>query len=164
VKIRNCLLAIALGVSLTGCATLQEKLGLQKPADGPAKPYQAPEERYVFFASSKADAVPDGYFAIGYVAAQLDQATNMHVLVVGHADSKGKAADNVDLAFKRARVVRKILMDHGVAANRILVAAPKSGNEEVSPALSRRVDMFVYDPVQDEASTRLGYPVDVKAE
>jgi outer membrane protein OmpA-like peptidoglycan-associated protein len=164
VSARKLLAAVVLVAALPSCAMLNEKLGLQKPEPPPAKPYQAPEERYVFFASGKADAVPDGFFSIGYVAAMLDQASNMHVLVVGHADTQGKADTNVDLAFRRARAVRKILVDHGVAPTRILVAAPKGGNEEVSAALSRRVDMFVYDPVQDEASTRLGYPVDVKAE
>jgi hypothetical protein len=31
-------------------------------------------------------------------------------------------------------------------------------------ALGRRADMFVSDPVQDEASKRVGYPVEIKNE
>jgi hypothetical protein len=134
------------------------------PPAAPTKKYEAPDERYVFFNLGKVEVqYADGYFSIGYVVALLDAEPAYHVLVVGHADPHGKPDVNHELSFKRARAVRKVLMDHGVKENRILLAAPnESGSTDEK--LSRRVDLYVYDPVQDEVSKRLGYKVDIKAE
>jgi hypothetical protein len=155
--LRHCTAAVALAAGLLlGCAP--------PPPACPAKKYEAPDERFVFFALAKTDVPADGFFTIGFVASQLEADPAMHVLIVGHADSQGKSEAHRELSLKRARAVRKVLVDHGVKEKRILIAAPREGGESSLAQLHRRVDLFVYDPVQDEATKRLGYTVDVKSE
>jgi OmpA-OmpF porin, OOP family len=126
------------------------------------KKYEAPDERFVFFVQAKADVLADGYFSIGYVTALLDADPSLHVLVVGHADARGKADQNRELSLKRARAVRKVLADHGIKEARIKIAAPRDPSDASQAELSRRADLFVYDPAQDDAAKRVGYPVDAK--
>jgi OmpA family len=127
------------------------------------KKYEAPDERFILFAPARVDFASDGYFTVGYVAALLDAEPSYHVLIVGHADQAGKSEATRDLGFKRARAVRKALIDHGIKEGRILIAAPHEEGGTIS-SLGRRADIFVYDPVQDEASRRLGYPVEIRSE
>jgi hypothetical protein len=148
-------LALAIGAGL-GCA------GAQGPAG--KKKYEAPDERFVFFTSGQITVAPEGFYGIGYTAAMLDAEPAFHVLVVGHADQRGKADQNREISLKRARAVRRVLLDHGVKAERILVGVPRDGNESTMTELGRRVDLFVYDPLQDEVSNRLGYPLEIKSE
>lgn len=134
------------------------------PAPPPPKKYEPQDERYVFFSIGKTDVLPDGYYTIGYVVSQLDANPSMHVLIVGHADQKGRADANHELSFKRARAVRKLMIDKGIKARRIFVAAPREQGESTLAQLNRRADLFVYDPLQDEASKRLGYAIELKTE
>ena len=78
--------------------------------------------------------------------------------------SHGKPDYNRELSFKRARAVRKVLMDHGIKEGRILLGAPMEQTDSEIEPLSRRADLFVYDSGQDEAQSRIGYKVDVKTE
>jgi hypothetical protein len=150
-------LALALSIGATpGCAGGVGGAGKKK--------YEAPDERFVFFANAQVTVAPEGFYAIGYTAALLDAEPGYHVLAVGHADQRGKSDQNRELSFKRARAVRKVLLDHGVKAERILIAVPRDGNEATMAELGRRVDLFVYDPLQDEVSNRLGYPLEIKSE
>lgn len=135
-----------------------------KPPACPQKKYEAPDERFVFFTLGKIDVLPDGYYALGHVAAQLEADPALHVLIVGHADQQGKSEHNRELSFKRARVARKVLIDHGIKDRRILIAAPREQSDSTLAQLNRRADLFLYDPLQDEASKRIGYPIDVKSE
>jgi hypothetical protein len=154
--------AVLLGLALAqGCAPPPP--APPQVAAVPQKKYEAPDERFAFFNSAKTDVLPDGLFAVGYVCALLDSEAAYHVLIVGHADPHGKPETNRELSLKRARAVRKVLMDHGIKGDRILIAAPKEA-DSTSEQLSRRADLYVYDPVKDEASTRLGYKVEVKSE
>ena len=154
--LRPTTLALA-GALALGCAGASS--GVQTP-----KKYEAPDERFVFFAPNRTDLQSDAYFSIGYVAALLDQNPSYHVLIVGHADQHVKSDANREMGFKRARAIRKALMDQGIAAARILIACPREPTESTMSSLGRRADMFVHDPVQDEASTRVGYPVEIKKE
>jgi len=153
-------LALAAAVALAGPAAACAPPRVECPK----KKYEAPDERFVFFTLGKSELNADGYYTLGYVAAQLDADPTLHVLVVGHADAHGKSEANREISFRRARVVRKMLMEHGVKEARILIAAPREMSEATSAQLSRRADLFVYDPVQDEASKRLGYAVEVRQE
>jgi hypothetical protein len=149
-------LALA-GALVLGCAGAGSR-------DQAAKKYEAPDERFVFFAANRTDLQSDAYFSIGYVTALLDQNASYHVLIVGHADQHVKSDANRETSFKRARAVRKALMDQGIAPARILIACPREPSESTMSSLSRRADMFVHDPLQDEASNRVGYPVEIKNE
>jgi predicted methyltransferase len=154
--LRPTVLALA-GALALGCAGA-------RAGDAAAKKYEAPDERFVFFAMNRTDLQSDAYFSIGYVTALLDQNPGYHVLVVGHADQHVKSDANREMGFKRARAVRKALMDEGISAARILIACPREPSESTMSSLGRRADMFVHDPLQDEASNRVGYPVEIKNE
>jgi len=84
------------------------------------------------------------------------------VLIVGHADQVGPSELNKQISFRRALSVRKILVDKGIAEERILVAAPSEGDQGTMAQMGRRADLFVYDPIREEVSKRLGYPVEVR--
>ena len=151
-------LVIALAGALTlGCVGASA-------GDQAQRKYEAPDERFVFFAANRSDLQSDAYFSIGYVTALLDQNPSYHVLVVGHADQHVKSEANREMGFKRARAIRKALMDQGINSARILIACPRDPSESTKTSLGRRADMFVHDPLQDEASNRVGYPVEIKKE
>jgi hypothetical protein len=148
-------LTFAAIVCLIGCA---------KPAVAPGRKYEPPDERYVFFVIGKADVLPDGYFSIGYVTALLDADPALSVLIVGHADPHGRADANRDLSLRRARTVRKVLVEHGVKEGRVAVAAPREQSESSVADAARRADLFVYDPGHEPPEHRVGYPIELKAE
>lgn len=146
------LLAALACASLTGCAPPPK-----------VATYEPPDERFVLFASGASDvANTDGFFALGYVVAMLDEHPGYHALVVGHADTSGASDRNRELCFRRARSVRKILLGHGVAEARVTLAAPRAGDGATSAALSRRADVYLYDPSQDDVTKRLGYEVELR--
>lgn len=117
-----------------------------------------------FAAGSSRLGSPSAYFSLGYVVALLHQDPRLCVLVIGHADPQGGPDFNRALSFRRARSVRAELLGHGIAAKRILVAAPAEKSVERDPLLIRRADIYLFDPVHEEASHRLGYRVEIRAE
>lgn len=144
---------LVLGLGL-GCAALRP----------PPRKYEAPDERFVLFATSRVDVTPESLFTLGYVAGLLDANPGFHVLAVGHADQTGPSEFNRDLSFRRTRAVRKALVDNGVKEARIETAIPREAQEATMRTLSRRVDLLVYDPSQEDATRRLGYPVEIRKE
>ncbi len=150
---RVALLVCLLGAA-NGCALSQPKKAIA---------YEPPDERFVLFASGSADvAGPDSHFSLGYVVAMLEAHPEYNVLIVGHADQSGPSAKNRELCFKRARALRKVLVSRGVAEGRVSVAAPQSGDGATSAALSRRADVYLFDPSQEEITKRLGYDAEVR--
>jgi len=143
----------------SGCAAFGDR-----GAGGP-ETYTAPDERFVFFTAGSAKIASEGgFFSIGYVVALLDQDPHYYVLIVGQADPSGDEGTNRKLSFDRARAVRDVLIENGVDKKRVLIAAPKELTSTSDPSLSRRADIYVYDPVQEEASHRLGYEVEIRVE
>jgi hypothetical protein len=136
------------------------------PPAAPARAYRPPDERLVFFGPGAAEMrSAEAFFSLGYVTAQLDANRALHVLLIGHADRRsGDGVEVVDMAWRRARAVRTALLAHGVGAERILLGVPRTPKQDVPPNLARRVEVYVYDPVQDEASQRLGFEVELRKE
>lgn len=150
------LLVTTLAVSLAACG-----------GDAAQRPpvVSRPDERFVFFGAGSAQiSTNDGFFSLGYVVAMLDVEPRFQVLIVGHADPSGTAEANQRISFQRARAVRQVLLDHGVSAKRILIGAPKKAISQTDALLSRRADIYVYDPVEEEVSHRLGYEVELREE
>ncbi len=148
------LAALFLFASATGCLL-------------PAKDakYDPPDERFVLFTSASADVTnADGFFALGYVVAMLEEHPTYRVLIVGHADTTGTSDRNRDLCYRRARSVRKILLSHGVAEASVMIAAPQSADAGTTAMLSRRADVYLYDPQREDIAKRIGYPIDQKTE
>lgn len=153
------LAAAALSLGLAAGCTLG---GSPAPATAASKgKYDPPDERYAFFMTGKSNVVADGYFSIGYVVALLDADPARRLMIVGHADPHGRAEVNRELALKRARAVRKILVDHGIKDERIEVAAPRNQKEDgEQESLTRRADLYVFDPAQEDVGKRIGYPME----
>ncbi|MEO3413279.1 OmpA family protein [Roseovarius sp. CAU 1744] len=83
------------------------------------------------------------------VAASLNQYPQSTVQVVGHTDNTGSAAYNQDLSVRRANAVADVLMDGGVAFNRINAFGrgedqPIASNlTEAGKAQNRRVEIVI---------------------
>lgn len=150
-------LVTTLALSLAACGG--------SAAERPPGAVPRPDERFVFFGAGSAQiSTNDGFFSLGYVVAMLDVEPRFQVLIVGHADPSGTAEANQRISFQRARAVRQVLLDHGISAKRILIGAPKKATSQTDALLSRRADIYVYDPVEEEVSHRLGYEVELREE
>jgi hypothetical protein len=60
---------------------------------------------------------------LGQIAAWADDHFDALIVVDGHADARGPAADNVRLSMRRARLVRDQLIAMGVDPSQIIISA-----------------------------------------
>ena len=74
----------------------------------------------ILFATDSANLRPDLQGDIRALGRNLQQYPNTTVQVIGHTDSDGSAAFNQDLSERRARSVAGVLLETGVASNRII--------------------------------------------
>lgn len=83
------------------------------------------------------------------VAASLNRYPNTTVNVLGHTDNTGTAAYNIDLAQRRAQSVASVLINSGVAAQRVRVTGmgenqPVATNQTPEGrAQNRRVELVI---------------------
>ncbi len=77
------------------------------------------------------------------VAAAAYVGIGTQIVVTGYADKTGNAAANIELAKKRALAVRDELVNLGVDAKRLKLAAPANVNGDDSDDKARRVDLMV---------------------
>ena len=74
----------------------------------------------VLFASAKSDLLPEAQLKLNDVANALIKEDPISKIVVeGHTDSQGTAANNQVLSQQRAQVVRDYLVTRGIASDRI---------------------------------------------
>ena len=104
----------------------------------------------VLFASAKADLLPAAQLKLNDVATALTKEDPISKIVVeGHTDSQGSAANNQELSQRRAQVVRDYLVTRGIASDRISAqgfASTRSVADNTSPegrANNRRVEIVV---------------------
>jgi outer membrane protein OmpA-like peptidoglycan-associated protein len=104
----------------------------------------------VLFASAKADLLPAAQLKLNDVATALTKEDPISKIVVeGHTDSQGSAANNQELSQRRAQVVRDYLVTRGIASDRISAqgfASTRSVADNNSPegrANNRRVEIVV---------------------
>jgi outer membrane protein OmpA-like peptidoglycan-associated protein len=150
--------ALAAALAGAGCAA---------PCGGlPEAAWRAPtDERFVFFGPNGIDVSgADGFFSLGYVAAYLDANPKLRILVLGHADGRGAADANRTLSLRRANSVRAALVSHGVAAERIDIGAPVEEARSSEQAVSRRADLYLYDPASEVIEKRIGQRVEIRRE
>ena len=77
------------------------------------------EKESLRFRSGKADLVDASVTAVGMLA-MIIRTCNGVVEVAGHTDAKGDSKVNLKLSQRRADVVAKYLVNHGVAAEKIV--------------------------------------------
>jgi len=104
----------------------------------------------VLFASAKADLLPAAQMKLNDVATALTKEDPISKIVVeGHTDSQGSAANNQELSQRRAQVVRDYLVTRGIASDRITAqgfASTRSVADNTSAegrANNRRVEIVV---------------------
>lgn len=108
----------------------------------------------VLFASDSTELEPQGIAMLHEVARELQQRTDIAAVEIhGYADARGSVEYNVQLSERRAQVVRTWLIDHGIASERLRVAAHgkrdliEPGSEDQDHAQNRRVVFRVVEVV-----------------
>lgn len=103
----------------------------------------------VYFERSKANILRKSFAAVDALSDLLAEYPDMEIIVEGHTDNNGKAADLQRLSEDRARAVKEYLTQDGIDPGRIEVkgfggSRPVTGNDsEESRSRNRRVDVRV---------------------
>lgn len=103
----------------------------------------------IYFDSGKDVVKPESYGSVKEIAAVLQENPDVKIKVVGHTDSDGDDALNLDLSKRRAAAVRGFLVkEFGIAADRIQTDGmgeqqPVAGNDKPeNKAKNRRVEFI----------------------
>ncbi len=108
----------------------------------------------VTFDTNSAEVRPGLYSEINRVASVLTQYPDTLIQVEGHTDSVGSDAYNMDLSKRRAMAVKNLLVQRGVAENRIEVIGygktmPVATNTtEAGRQMNRRVEIKIAPQTQ----------------
>lgn len=103
----------------------------------------------IYFDSGKDIVKPQSYGAIKEIANILSENPNVKVLVVGHTDSDGDNAMNLDLSKRRAENVKKVLVSEFKIAENLITTDGKGETEPIADnktvenkAKNRRVEFI----------------------
>ena len=104
----------------------------------------------ILFPFNSTEILPDGKSNLQQLANSLEKYPNSDILVVGHTDSVGTDAYNLDLSQRRAQAASAYLQSLGVPVDR-LHAVGKGESEPLQPndtdagrAQNRRVEIAIY--------------------
>jgi outer membrane protein OmpA-like peptidoglycan-associated protein len=104
----------------------------------------------ILYPFNSTEILPDGRNNLQQLANSLKEYPNSEILIVGHADSVGTDAYNLDLSQRRAQAASAYLQTLGVPAAR-LHAVGKGEAEPIQPndteagrAQNRRVEIAIY--------------------
>jgi len=104
----------------------------------------------ILFPFNSTDILPAGRENLQSLANSLEKYPNSDILIVGHTDSVGTDAYNLDLSQRRAQAASAYLQTFGVPAAR-LHAVGKGESEPIQPndtdagrAQNRRVEIAIY--------------------
>ena len=104
----------------------------------------------ILFPFNSTEILPDGRTNLQSLANSLEKYPNSDILIVGHTDSVGTDAYNLDLSQRRAQAASAYLQSLGVPAAR-LHAVGKGESEPIQPndtdagrAQNRRVEIAIY--------------------
>jgi outer membrane protein OmpA-like peptidoglycan-associated protein len=102
----------------------------------------------IYFDTGKAEVKPESDAALKEIAKLLQQDAQLKLMVVGHTDSVGALASNMDLSKRRAEaVVQQLTTKYGIAAARLTpqgagpLAPVASNKNEEGCAKNRRVEL-----------------------
>ena len=104
----------------------------------------------ILFPFNSTEILPAGKTNLQELANSLQKYPNSDVLIVGHTDSVGTDAYNLDLSQRRAQAAAAYLQSVGVPANRLRTvgrgeAEPIQSNDtEEGRARNRRVEVAIY--------------------
>ncbi|HJP86951.1 MAG TPA: OmpA family protein [Gemmatimonadaceae bacterium] len=104
----------------------------------------------ILFPFNSTEILPDGKTNLQQLASSLDKYPNSDILIVGHTDSVGTDAYNMDLSQRRAQAASAYLQSLGVPASRLQTAGrgesePIASNDtEEGRQRNRRVEIAIY--------------------
>jgi outer membrane protein OmpA-like peptidoglycan-associated protein len=106
----------------------------------------------VLFTLDSAELQPQGVAMLHEVARELQRRSKIRAVEIrGYADARGSTEHNLQLSEHRAQAVRDWLIAHGIAAERLRIAAHgaadlvEAGDDESEHAQNRRVVFRVVD-------------------
>ena len=104
----------------------------------------------ILFPFNSTEILPDGKSNLQQLASSLDKYPNSDILIVGHTDSVGTDAYNMDLSQRRAQAASAYLQSLGVPASRLQTAGrgesePITSNDtDEGRQRNRRVEIAIY--------------------
>ena len=103
----------------------------------------------ILFDVDKTNLKPDAQNSLKQLAVSLQNNPETNILVVGHTDSTGTAAHNMDLSIRRANAVKLFMGQQGVNSARLSTQG-KGETEPIAPnstaegrAQNRRVEIVI---------------------
>jgi peptidoglycan-associated lipoprotein len=113
---------VSVAVLHPGCVLADDRMQLGAHL-GLAAEFQTQVGDRVFFSEASADLGTRGRVALEAQAAWLLRNPALSVTIEGHADDAGSPSQNQEVSERRAEVVRRRLIQMGVASDRIRVVA-----------------------------------------
>jgi outer membrane protein OmpA-like peptidoglycan-associated protein len=104
----------------------------------------------ILFPFNSTEILPDGRSNLQTLANSLEKYPNSDVLIVGHTDSVGTDAYNLDLSQRRAMAASVLLQSYGIPASRLHAVGKgesepiQSNDTEEGRARNRRVEIAIY--------------------
>ncbi|MFY0536185.1 OmpA family protein [Nannocystis pusilla] len=126
-----------------------------------------------FFAAGSNIITFDDRPMVQQAAEELGKNPEVHVLLIGRTDSRGKADQNMELGLQRAREMREAILlkaEGKVDASRIHIgsrgqAEPTGNNDtEEGRAANRRVEFYFYYPDGTPLKPRFTAPIVIEGE
>jgi outer membrane protein OmpA-like peptidoglycan-associated protein len=118
----------------------------------------------ILFDSDKADVKPAAQTNLQNLATSMQNNPQTNISIIGHTDSTGTAAHNMDLSIRRAQAVQSILVVDGVSASRLttlgkgLTEPIASNSTRQGRAENRRVEIVIVanDQMKSQAAQGSG--------
>lgn len=110
---------------------------------------QPPVHYLLYFESGSVTLTKESEAKLPRILVTIRERAPTRISVVGHSDTMGNEAYNLDLSMRRARAVQKRLIDHGVDEAELEVTSHGEENplvetaDNVSNAQNRRVEVIV---------------------
>jgi len=104
----------------------------------------------ILFPFNSTEILPDGKANLVSLANSLEKYPNSDILIVGHTDSVGTDAYNLDLSQRRAAAASAYLQSQGAPASRLHATGKgesepiQSNDTEAGRARNRRVEIAIY--------------------
>lgn len=156
---------LALALVLVACK--QEETAV------PAAQTAPPQVEPVFFDAGSKQLSFDDRPAVQQAATELESNPELHLLLVGRTDSRGKANTNMQLGLQRAREMRDAILlkaagkvDHTRVhvGSRGQAEPTGDNNTEEGRAKNRRVEFYFYYPDGTPLRSRFAPPIVIEGE